>query len=254
MIRVFLTGMRVQITQLLRSTFDLVAMLIWPIIYASIAYYLLDAKESPHELLAASIGSAVMIMWAQVVIGSAGTLDLMRQAGTLELMVAAPVPFVAVLAPIMVSTSAFGLYGLVVTLLWGRLGFGIPFTITHPLAFAVAIPACVIAIAALGLIVASTFVLYRAAFSLGVAMQYPIWLASGLLVPLSALPGWLGPVSWLLAPTWGFRAIQRAAVAGNAWPSIAMCAVVSVAYVTVAVVFLRLFEYLARQRASLKLA
>jgi ABC-2 type transport system permease protein len=141
-----------------------------------------------------------------------------------------------------------------VTLVWGRVGFGIPLGIAHPVAFAVAIVACVIAIAALGLIVASTFVLYRAAFALGIALQYPVWLASGLLVPLSALPGWLGPVSWTLAPTWGFQAIRRAAVAGNAWPSVAMCFVVSVAYVAIAVVFLRLFEYLARQRASLKLA
>jgi ABC-2 type transport system permease protein len=85
-------------------------------------------------------------------------------------------------------------------------------------------------------------------------MQYPVWLASGLLVPLSALPGWLGPVSWTLAPTWGFRAIQRAAVAGNPWPPIAMCLVVSIFYVAVAVIFLRLFEHLARQRASLRLA
>jgi ABC-2 type transport system permease protein len=104
------------------------------------------------------------------------------------------------------------------------------------------------------LIVASTFVLYRAAFALGVAMQYPVWIASGLLVPLSVLPGWLGPVSWTLAPTWGFRAIDRAAVVGNAWPAIAMCFAVSVVYVAVAMVFLRVFEYLARRRASLRLA
>ena len=254
MTRVFFTGMRVQMTQLMRSSFDLTAMLVWPIIYASIAYYLLNAQESPRLLLSASIGSAVMLMWSQVVIGSAGALDLMRQAGTLELMVAAPVPLVAVLAPIMITSAAFGLYGLVVTLAWGRFGFGIPLGIAHPLAFALSIPACVIAIGSLGLIVASTFVVYRAAFSLGVAMQYPIWLASGLLVPLSILPGWLGPVSWTLAPTWGFQAIERAVVAGDPWPPIAMCLLVSVVYVAIAVVFLRLFEYLARKRATLKLA
>lgn len=254
MSRVFLTGLRVQMVQMLRSPFDVVAMLLWPIIYATIAYYLLDAKESPHELLSASIGAAVMIIWAHVVVGSSGTLDLMRQGGTLELMVAAPVPFVSVLAPIMVSTAAFGLYGLVVTLVWGRVAFGVPFTVAHPVAFVVSIPAAVAAIGALGLIVASTFVLYRAAFSLGIALQYPVWLASGLLVPLSALPSWLGPVSWLLAPTWGFRALERATVGGDAWPSIAMCAVVSVLYVAIAVVCLRHFEHLARARASLKLA
>lgn len=254
MIRVFATGMRVQMTQMLRSPFDVVAMLVWPIIYATIAYYLLDAKSSPHELLDASIGAAVMIIWAHVVVGSSGTLDLMRQGGTLELMVAAPVPFVSVLAPIMVSTATFGLYGLVVTLVWGRLAFGVPLTVAHPVAFVAAVPGCVVAIGALGLIVASTFVLYRAAFSLGIAMQYPVWLASGLLVPLSALPSWLGPVSWLLAPTWGFQALRRAVVGGDAWPSIGMCLVVSVLYVAIAVACLGHFERLARRRASLKLA
>lgn len=254
MIRVFVTGMRVQLMQLMRSSFDLVAMLVWPVIYSSIAYYLLDASKTPRLLLGAAVGSAVMLMWSQVVIGSAGALDLMRQAGTLELMVAAPVPLVSILAPIMITSAAFGLYGLVVTLAWGRIAFGIPLHIAHPLAFVFSIPACVIAIGSLGLIVASTFVLYRAAFSLGVAMQYPVWIASGLLVPLSVLPSWLGPVSWTLAPTWGFRAIDRAAVSGNAWPPIAMCLAVSVAYLAVAVVFLRWFEHLARRRASLRLA
>lgn len=254
MIRAFATGMRVQLVQLLRSAFDLTAMLLWPIVYATVAYYLLGRHETRHQLLGAAIASAVMVMWSHVVIGSANALDLMRQAGTLELMVAAPVPLAVVLSPVMITNAAFGLYGLVFTLAWSRLVFGIPLGLAHPLAFVVAIPACVVAIGSLGLVVASTFVLYRAAFALGIAMQYPVWLASGLLVPLSALPGWLGPVSWTLAPTWGFQAIRRAAVAGNAWPSVAMCLVVSVAYVAIAVVCLRLFEYLARQRASLKLA
>jgi ABC-2 type transport system permease protein len=253
-IRIFLTGMRVQLLQFLRSSFDLAGMLVWPIIYSSIAYYLLDAQQHPRLLLSAAIGSAVMVMWGQVVIGSAGSLDLMRQAGTLELMVAAPVPFVSILAPIMITNALFGLYGLVVTLVWGRLAFQIPLGIAHPLAFAVAIPACVLAIGTLGLIVASTFVLYRAAFALGVAMQYPVWIASGLLVPLSVLPGWLGPVSWTLGPTWGFQAIERAAVGGSAWPAIGLCAAVSVVYVLVAVLLLRVFERLARRRATLRLA
>jgi ABC-2 type transport system permease protein len=244
----------VQAQQLLRSSFDVVGMLVWPIVYSSIAYYLLDAEESPRLLLGAGIAAAVMVMWSQVVVGCSGTLDLMRQAGTLELMVAAPVPFVVVLAPVVLMSAAFGLYGLLVTLAWGRLAFGIPVGIVHPLAFVLAIPACVVAIASLGLIVASTFVLYRAAFFLGVAMQYPVWIASGLLVPLAVLPGWVAPISWLLAPTWGFRAIERAALGGDPWPAIILCAVVSVACLALSAVCLRGFEHLARRRATLRLA
>ena len=254
MIRALVTGMRVQLVQLLRSAFDVTAMLVWPIVYATVAYYLLGRQETPHQLLGAAIASAVMVMWSHVVIGSANALDLMRQAGTLELMVAAPVPLAAVLSPVMVTNAAFGLYGLVVTLLWSRFAFGIPLTLAHPLAFVLAIPACVVAIGSLGLVVASTFVLYRAAFALGIALQYPVWIVCGLLVPLSALPGWVGPISWVLAPTWGFRAIERAAVGGNPWEPIALCVAVSAAYLAPSAVFLRVFEQLARSRATLRLA
>ena len=254
MIRVFTTGMRVQLLQLLRSPFDLAAIVVWPIIYSSIAYYLLDAKESPRLLLYAALATSVMVMWSHVVVGAADALELMRFSGTLELMAAAPVPLIAILAPVMLTTSAFGLYGLVVTLVWGGLAFHVPIAIAHPLAFVVAIPGCVIAIGALGLIVASTFVLYRAAFALGVAMQYPVWIASGLLIGLSILPHWVTPISWVLAPSWGFKAIARAAVGGDAWPAIGMCFALTVAYVPITLIFLQAFEYLARSRATLRLA
>jgi ABC-2 type transport system permease protein len=112
----------------------------------------------------------------------------------------------------------------------------------------------VVAIGSLGLVVASTFVLYRAAFALGIAMQYPVWIVCGLLVPLSALPGWVGPIAWLLAPTWGFRAIEHAAVGGNPWEPIALCLAVSAAYLAPSAVFLRVFEHLARSHATLRLA
>jgi ABC-2 type transport system permease protein len=252
--RVFVTGVRLQLLQLQRSGFDISAMLLWPIVFSSIAFYLLDARESPRTLFAAALGSAVMMMWAQVVVGSGGALDNQRMFGTLELLVGAPVPLVGTIAPIMIASGLFGIYGLLVTIVWGRLLFGVPVTIVHPVAFAAAIPACVVAIGTLGLITAATFVLYRAAFALGISMQYPVWIATGLLVPLSVLPGWIGPVSWLLAPTWGFRALREAALGGAAWPSIGMCAVVTAAYLAVAVACLAGFERLARSRATLRLA
>ena len=73
------------------------------------------------------------------------------------------------------------------------------------------------------MIAASLFVLSRAASYLGVALQYPVYLASGLIVPFAILPAWLGPLSWILAPTWGYRALVHASVGRSAWPQIAMC-------------------------------
>jgi ABC-2 type transport system permease protein len=239
--------------QFTKNAFDLSGVVLWPILYASIAYYLLDAKNDPQLLLSASVGAAVMTMWSMVVVGSSGALENQRWQGTLELLVAAPVPFAIALAPITISSGIVGAYSLVATLVWGTVLFDVPFTIDAPLAFAVAVPMCALAVGMLGLIMAAAFVLYRAAFHLGIAMQYPVWIATGLLVPLSLLPAFVEPLSWFLGPTWGFRAIQQSALGGSPWPDIGMCLLLSAAYLLAASIFLRVFEHLARARATLRL-
>jgi ABC-2 type transport system permease protein len=253
-IRAFLSGIRVYVLQFTKNAFDISGVVLWPILYASIAYYLLDAKNDPALLLAASLGASVMAMWSIVVLGSSGALEHQRWQGTLELLVAAPVPFAVTIAPITIATGVVGAYSLLATLGWGTLLFEVPLAIEAPIAFAVAVPACVLAVGMMGLITAATFVLYRAAFSLGVSLQYPVWIATGVLVPLAVLPDFVGPISWFLAPTWGYRAIREAALGGTPWPDIGMCLVCSATYFAIAAVCLRAFERMARARATLRLS
>jgi ABC-2 type transport system permease protein len=253
MTRAFLSGVRVYVLQFTKNAFDVSGVVLWPILYASIAYYLLDAKNDPRLLLSASLGAAVMAMWSLVVVGSSGALENQRWQGTLELLIAAPVPFAVALAPITIASGVVGTYSLVATLAWGRFLFGVPLSIDSPLAFAVAVPMCAVSIGMLGLIMGSAFVLYRAAFHLGIAMQYPVWIVTGLLVPLSLLPSFVEPISWLLAPSWAFRALRDAALGGSPWTDIGMCVVLAGVYFVIATGFLRLFEHLARARATLRL-
>lgn len=253
MIRAFLSGMRIHIVQFSRNPFDLSGVIIWPVVYASIAYYLLDSKDNPRLLLASSLGAAVMLMWSLVVIGSSNALENQRWLGTLELLVAAPVPFATVIAPITIASGFVGAYALLATLAYGTLFFHVPLVIVHPLAFAISVPACIVAIGTLGLVMAGTFVLYRAAFSLGIAMQYPVWIVSGLLVPLSVLPTWVGRVGWFLGPYWGFRALRQAAIGGSPWFALGMSFAVSAAYVAIGSVCLHYFVRVARTTGSLKL-
>jgi len=252
-IRAFCTGFWLHLKQFTRNAFDVTGSLLWPVVYASIAYYLLNAKHDPKLLLSSSLGAAVMLMWSVVIVGSSNALENQRWLGTLELLVGAPMPFAVTIASITVASGAVGVYSLGATLAWGRLVFGIPISIAHPLAFAVAIPASVLAIGMLGLVMAATFVLYRAAFHLGIGLQYPVWIASGLLVPLSVLPSFVGKIGWFLAPSWGFRALREAALGGTPWREIGMCLVVSTAYFVVGTICLRAFVHVARSRASLQL-
>jgi ABC-2 type transport system permease protein len=252
-ISAILTGVRVHMKQASRNPFDLSGVIVWPILYASIAYYLLDAKHDPRLLLSASLGASVMLMWSLVVIASSGALEQQRWQGTLELVVAAPTPLTAVIGPICVAGALVGTYAIGATLAWGALLFDVPVRIERPFAFAVAIPLCALAVGMLGLILAATFVLYRASFHLGIATQYPVWIVTGLIIPLSLLPSFVRPISWLLAPTWGFRAIQEAALGRTPWPDMGMCVVLSIVYLAIGGSCLIAFEYAARARGSLRL-
>ncbi len=100
---------------------------------------------------------------------------------------------------------------------------------------------------------ASTFVVYRSAANLSQALEYPVWTITGMLIPLSLLPGWVDPIAWVLAPTWGMRAVRHAAIGGDVGTPFLMCAALSIAYTVIAALLLHYFERLARDRATLSL-
>jgi ABC-2 type transport system permease protein len=123
----------------------------------------------------------------------------------------------------------------------------------HWLAFVVAVPATILGLGLLGFVFASTFVLYRNANALSNMLEWPVLLVSGMLVPLSLLPGWSHPIAWALAPTWGVRAIRAAALGGSHWGDIGITLGLAAAYFLVGTLFLRHFETAARRQATLSL-
>jgi ABC-2 type transport system permease protein len=208
---------------------------------------------SPDALLYASLGAAVMGIWGATSTSAGSAMQRERRHGTLELLVAAPVDFALVLLPTTIALATVGIYSMVATLVWGRLLFGIELTIEHPLLFALAIPATIVSIGALGFLMAVSFVRYRRAWALGNMFEYPVWLVCGFLVPLSLFPGWVRPISWVLAPTWGVTAIRESALGGESLPDIAMCLGLGSLYVLVGVLVLDRMLDAARARAVLAL-
>jgi ABC-2 type transport system permease protein len=168
-------------------------------------------------------------------------------------LVASPSPFALILLPVTVAMATIGLYCMVATLLWGRLAFGIDFSVVHWAAFVLAVPATVISIGCAGFLLAVSFVRYRTAWALGNMLEYPVWLICGFLVPLTLLPDWVRPVSWVLAPTWGMNAIRQSALGGTPWPDLALCVGLGALYIALGVLVLDRALAAARARAALSL-
>ena len=236
-----------------RSPFAIGVGATWPIVNATLAYFMYRAGATPRTLLYASLGSAVAGIWSMAAIDAAGAIQRQRYWGTLELLVAAPVRFALVLLPMMIAIASVGVYCLATTLAWGRLVYGIPLPLAHPFAFLLAVLLTIVSVGVLGLALCMVLVRFRAAQHIGNSLEYPVWLASGLLFPLSVLPSWSHPISWSLATTWGMRALLHGSLGGPVWRDLGRCALLSLAYGAAGISILDRFLDAARRSATLSL-
>lgn len=252
-LRLLAYGWLFRMKMLMRSSFNSWLGVLYPLFFATIAFFMFRSGASSKPLLYSSLGAAVMGIWSNTATPAGSALAQERWHGTLELEVAAPVHFALILLPLTIAMAAIGIYSMIATLLWGWLVFGIPLHVSDPVAFVLAVPATVVSIGALGFVLAVLFVRFRQAWALGNMLEYPVWLIAGFLVPLSLLPSWVRPISYVLAPTWGIRAIRGAALTGPSYGSIGMALGVGGAYVLIGILLVHRALDAARSKGTLSL-
>lgn len=246
-------GWLFQFKQLSRSSFDSFLAILWPLFFGTVAFFMFRQGGDPEALIYAGLGAAVMGIWTATSMAAGTALQRERWLGTLELLVAAPAHFSLIILPVGLATATIGVYCMTATIIWGRVAFGIDLPVEHPLAMAAAIPATLLSIGALGFLFGIAFARYRYAWALGSMTEYPMWLICGFLVPLALLPGWVPPISWLLAPTWGMSAIRESSTGGSPLPDVGMCVLLGVTYVLIGVRLTDRVLRAARAKASLSL-
>src|SRR5207247_11037457 len=90
--RLLAVGWLLHIKMLSRSSFNGVLGLVYPLFFATVAFFLFR-EGSPHALLYASLGASVMGIWSSTSTAAGSALQRKRRHGTLELLVAAPTHF-----------------------------------------------------------------------------------------------------------------------------------------------------------------
>ena len=252
-LRLLALGWLLHLKMLSRSAFDGLLGVIWPLFFATTAFFMFQAGAEPSVLVYASLGASVLGVWSATAVAASSALQRERWQGTLELLVAAPTHFSLVLLPITIAMATIGLYAMAATFFWGRFLFGINVHVEHPFLFVLAVPATIVSIGMLGFLLSVTVVRYRTAWALGNAFEYPVWLVCGFLVPISLLPDWVRPISWALAPTWGIRAIRESALGGSPLPDIGACLGLGLGCAVLGVLLVETVLRSARRHASLSL-
>ncbi|HEX6872001.1 MAG TPA: ABC transporter permease [Micromonosporaceae bacterium] len=252
-LRLILVTWLLQLKMRSRSAFDGLLSLLWPLFFATTVFLLFRSADQSAALASAAVGASVMGVWSATSTTAAFALQQERRQGTLELLVAAPTEFALIIVPVTLSMATIGAYSMAATLLWGRFVFGIDLVVHDPVRFLLSVLATVVAIGMLGFLIAISSVRYRSAWALGSALEMPVWLICGFLVPLDQLPQWVRPISWALSPTWGMAAIRAAVDGRSPWLDLALCLGLAAAYGLVGYLLARRMLNAARVHATLAL-
>src|SRR5215471_6099749 len=99
-LRLLGVGWLLQMKMLMRSSFNSWLGILYPLFFATVAFFMFSAGGSSKPLLYASLGASVMGIWSSTSTSAGNALSHERWQGTLELQVAAPVHFALILLPV----------------------------------------------------------------------------------------------------------------------------------------------------------
>jgi ABC-2 type transport system permease protein len=133
-----------------------------------------------------------------------------RKDQTLELVVASPAHYFFVLLPRVLVLTSIGLFGVAESWLIARFVFALHLTIHHPWLMLFTLFASSLAAAGTAVLTAALFSLGRHVRTFQNAVNGPLYLLGGVLVPVHYLPAWLQPLSPFVFFSWSADLLRAA--------------------------------------------
>lgn len=183
---------------------------IWisPLFYATITYFIYG-NQSPEKIFQyVVLGAGFMGLWTSIVYSSASDINRERMYGTLENIFVAPVSFAVILMGKIAGNTIWGIISMVLAFFYLRIVFQIEMPTTNLLFVVLALLVVMIAVSVFAFVMALIFTLSKQAEGLMNFIEYPIFLICGFLFPISILPAWIQPISYLLPPTFAIELLR----------------------------------------------
>ncbi|MBU7046795.1 MAG: ABC transporter permease [Theionarchaea archaeon] len=229
-------------------------MTVSPFVFATVA--LIMFRESPPENTTYIVAAAgIMGMWGSTLLGAGYSVVIERYFGTLQYLFASPSSLEEIIAGKALTSAVMGLWNLVFVFVIAFIFFRIDIEIAHPGVFVAALFLCVFSFSALGILLSTLFVLSRSAAALGNILEFTAFVVCGIMYPLSFLPVWIRPLSYVLTPTWGAHivrwSVMEPELGQGFWIGVIMVGVLSFMYILVGHYLYSKIDYQVRVTATL---
>jgi ABC-2 type transport system permease protein len=192
-----------------RNIEDLLPLITMPLFTLVFLAVLVHARRS--DLNGYAVVAPLLITLAQMGIFVASEVITRERSGqTLELLVASPAPFFLIVASRIFLLTSLGILGFAESWLLARVIFDVNVAVSHPWLLVLALVATVIASTGTALIFAALICFARSTRAFQNGMAFPLFLLSGVLVPVTYLPDWLEPISRVLFLYWSANLMRDA--------------------------------------------
>ena len=185
--------------------------LVSPFIFTMVMLYIHNDVTGPI-VLQAVLGGGVLGMWANTLFASSFTVSYDRMNGTFELLLSSPTDIFDVLMGRSIWNAFIGLINALLIFILAELIFQTNMNLMNPLAFFAILTLTLFSLASVGMLISIAFVFSRRGRLFSTIAEYPIYVMSGALVPVTLLPQSFQYFSYILAPAWGVDAMKQTAI------------------------------------------
>lgn len=224
--------------------------------------FIYKSMKAPDDYLGFVIlGGATVAIWMNVIWGMAAQFFWERESGNLTLYMLCPLDTMSVLIGMAVGSGFSTLLRLIITVMIGKLLFGVQFFVTSYLWLFVTLAVTIASVFCLGMMMSSFFLLYgRDAWNVLTIFMEPVFFLSGFYFPVRSLGLTVGAVASLIPITLGLDAMRQLCFklgpANGFLPvgaEISILALLSIVYFLMARFLLAKIEYIGRREGRLTL-
>lgn len=256
-LRVTASAFKQQAIQFLADPQWIVPSIIAPFMFTIVALFMYGESDGPI-VLQAVLGGGVLGMWGNTLFASGYSITYDRYNGTIEPILMSSTSLIDVVAGRAIWNTFIGLLNALLVFIVAELMFQTSISIANPLLFFAMLILTLGSLACLGLIFSALMVWTRKSTVIFSILEFPIYILSGAMVPLSMLPSGLTYISYAMPTSWGVDAMKLAALGDfdgaiglNMGAEILIMLALIAIYVVIAVTIFRYIESNVRRTGSL---
>lgn len=206
-LRVVLASIRAQVQMSNRSVEDLIPLITMPLY--TLVFMAIFIYSGRRDLTSYALVAPLLITVAQMGIFVASEVIIReRSAATIELIVATPASFTLIIWARIAVLTSLGLVGFIESWLLAKVAFNVNLTFHHVELLVATLALTSIASASTALITSVLIAFTRSNRAFQNVLTFPLYLMSGVLVPITFLPEFLQPLSHLLFLYWAANLLR----------------------------------------------